>query len=211
MSTTLARALAHFAASRVGRYRRIVVFLQAGDPHDTRNSCLWSAGTVLRMYAELKHTEPSYECRIVFLGALARGYAPQLESIVDPATATRLLSKYTHTQVSSVSPLVTFEAGLERALHAVGPSGLLAFRDTSRAQLAREWCRARGARVPRDVGIITLESDPRTYHLGISRCEPDWERVGFVLAHAVIGDVPLERTTRGFVRQGARVVEKMTT
>jgi DNA-binding transcriptional regulator YhcF (GntR family) len=211
MSTTLARTLAHFAASRAGAYRRVVVFLRADDPHDLRNSCLWSAGTALRLDAELRYAEPSITCHLVFLGKVARPYRASLESIVEPSIATRLLSKYAHTDVAAMAGHVAFEPELERALRTSGRSTLLAFRDTLQAQAARDWCAARGVRVPGDVGIIALDSDPRTYHLGISRCEPDWERTGFVIAHALIGDVDLERTRRGFLRQGARVVEKATT
>lgn len=163
------------------------------------------------MHAELLHAEPSMQFRAVFLGPLARRFEPRLESVVEPGIATRLLSKHTPTPVASVAPHVGFAQRLEMALDGHDKRGLWAFRDSAQAIGALEWCERRGVRVPGDVGIVALDSDPRTYHRGISRCEPDWERFGFCVAHAVLGDVALERTTRGFVRQAARVVEKMTT
>lgn len=69
----------------------------------------------------------------------------------------------------------------------------------------------RGARVPDRLSIVSLDNDPAYYHLGLTRCELDWERLGYQMAHAIVGDFPVPRTREGCLRVAARVVEKLTT
>jgi DNA-binding transcriptional regulator YhcF (GntR family) len=68
-----------------------------------------------------------------------------------------------------------------------------------------------GVKVPRDVAVLTFENSPEYLHLGLSACAPDWDLVGYLMAHALIGDFPLHRTHRGFIRIECPVVERLTT
>jgi hypothetical protein len=58
---------------------------------------------------------------------------------------------------------------------------------------------------------MTVENDPAYYHLGLTYCYPDFARLGYLMAHALIGDFPVEKTTRGSIRMHTLVVEKLTT
>lgn len=84
------------------------------------------------------------------------------------------------------------------------------FRDQMAAE-AMSWLRARGKAVPQDVAIAGFQNDPRYYHLGISTCGPDWDNMGYIMAHALIGDIKLAKSRRGFVKVRCHMVEKLTT
>lgn len=79
------------------------------------------------------------------------------------------------------------------------------------AQEALQWAEQNRVAVPRDMAILSLENRPKFYHLGISSCTFDWESVGYLMAHAIIGDVPLAQTSRGFIKTRAVVLERGTT
>jgi DNA-binding transcriptional regulator YhcF (GntR family) len=84
------------------------------------------------------------------------------------------------------------------------------FRDEMAAE-AMEWLRRNGKSVPQDVAIAGFQNDPRYYHLGISTCGPDWDNLGYVMAHSIIGDIKLAKSRKGFVKVRCHMVDKLTT
>jgi DNA-binding transcriptional regulator YhcF (GntR family) len=68
-----------------------------------------------------------------------------------------------------------------------------------------------GVKVPDEVSLMTLENAPQRYHLGVSACTPDYELVGYLMAHAIIGDMPLRKTRHGYLRVPCPVTERSTT
>jgi len=81
----------------------------------------------------------------------------------------------------------------------------------SLAQEALEELAKIDVKVPDEIALVTLESSPESYHLGVSACTPDYELVGYIMAHALIGDIPLKRTRRGFLRVPCPPIERTTT
>jgi DNA-binding transcriptional regulator YhcF (GntR family) len=84
----------------------------------------------------------------------------------------------------------------------------------SKDQMAAEglqWLAEHGREVPRDVSVIGFQNDPRYYHLGISTCGPDWDSIGYVMAHALIGDIKQARSKKGFLRVSSHMLDKLTT
>jgi len=79
------------------------------------------------------------------------------------------------------------------------------------AARALAWAQRNGIGVPDDLAAIASNRDARYYHLGLSYCGPDWDTVGYQMAHAAIGDVPVARTSKGFISAAGTVVAKMTT
>jgi len=71
--------------------------------------------------------------------------------------------------------------------------------------------RARRIDVPRDVALIGLENDPSLYHHGLTRCDPDFESIGYLMAHALIGDFAVPTDRAGILPNRAYMVEKATT
>ena len=71
--------------------------------------------------------------------------------------------------------------------------------------------RSAGTRVPGGISVLASRDDPSFYHLGLSSCVTDWRTIGYLMAHAITGDIPVEKTSRGFLRTTVRVYERGTT
>jgi hypothetical protein len=84
------------------------------------------------------------------------------------------------------------------------------FRDQMAGE-AMDWLRGKGKSVPQDVAIAGFQNDPRYYHLGISTCGPDWDNMGYVMAHVIVGDIKLAKSRKGFVKVRCHMVDKLTT
>jgi DNA-binding LacI/PurR family transcriptional regulator len=102
-------------------------------------------------------------------------------------------------------------ARLDEALALHRTADIWIFNQDQDAAAAVRWAQERRIEIPARVSVLTLENNPQNYELGISLCEPDWEHAGYLLAHAIIGDFPIEKTSKGFLRTRARVVTKLTT
>lgn len=79
------------------------------------------------------------------------------------------------------------------------------------AVAAQQTLAAQGRAVPGDIALVSLESAPELLAHGISSCAPDLSMLGYLMAHALIGDFELKRTSHGFIRVPGRVVERFTT
>jgi DNA-binding LacI/PurR family transcriptional regulator len=123
----------------------------------------------------------------------------------------RQLRKYADIPVSDFLEHIQLFDSAEKAIEKCLDSDLWIFSNAVHAAYADEWCAKHGRKVPQDVSIISLENDHRCYHLGISYCDVDWEKIGYVMAHVITGALPVMKTTKGFIRTEARVVERLTT
>lgn len=100
---------------------------------------------------------------------------------------------------------------VEQVVKAYGSDAVWLLVHDSVAEQALDALHKRNARIPESVSVISLENDPHYLHLGLSSCAPDWDLVGYLLAHALLGDMQLERTSRGFIRVASPVVDRQTT
>lgn len=66
------------------------------------------------------------------------------------------------------------------------------------------WARRRRVAVPRRLPAPGLDDSPEYYGLGLSRCEVDWDRLEYVMAHRIIGDIPVVNDHEGFVPVATR-------
>ncbi len=62
---------------------------------------------------------------------------------------------------------------------------------------------------------VLFASGGSIYHpgarIGISSCAEDWETIGYMAAHAIIGDIPVAKTSKGYIRTDALLLERATT
>jgi DNA-binding LacI/PurR family transcriptional regulator len=122
-----------------------------------------------------------------------------------------LISKFTPTPYRVFGDAVTFHRSVEDALQAHADFDFLLVQKDRLAALALPWLQSQGRQVPKDTMVVGLDDDPSHYQLGLSRFEVDWERIGYLMAHALIGDFRLPRTPEGFVRPSVRFLHKLTT
>jgi hypothetical protein len=65
--------------------------------------------------------------------------------------------------------------------------------------------------IPGDVSVVSLENAPAYYHLSASACAPDWELIGYLMAHSIVGDFPLDKTSHGYLRIPCPLIHRSTT
>jgi DNA-binding transcriptional regulator YhcF (GntR family) len=83
-------------------------------------------------------------------------------------------------------------------------------RDSETAE-AVLYARSRNIPVPQRFSALSIESDPRYYHLGLTRCQIDTELLGFQLAHTLMEDLDSSALDGRNLLYHAQVVEKLTT
>lgn len=209
VATTVARLLARYLVEK--GYRRVVFFLELDkqsyevDPMSV--GAFWNA---LTFCTEIKRLDQRFECGIVAIRPSARVADRRVLSRVDRQAAESLLGKYTPTSFETVENEIRYMEESADRFGDLSSSTLWVFERDFRAAEALEWLGANRRRAPNDVSIIGLQNDPAYYHLGISRVEADWEGIGYLMAHAIMGDFAVPRTTRGFIRVGAKLMRKST-
>ncbi len=65
--------------------------------------------------------------------------------------------------------------------------------------------------VPDDIELLTLESSVEHLAHGLSACAPDWDRIGYLMAHGIIRDFPIEKTHRRFIKLSCDTSLRLTT
>ncbi|MBD3392331.1 MAG: GntR family transcriptional regulator [Chitinivibrionales bacterium] len=206
MLTSSARALAHYAVER--HWRRIVI---CSTERGLRPGTRWHIYDWMRLRSELKRIDPDFEFRILVLPARSGGTTRPVLSWVHEPVASRVLSKYTGTSYAQVSTEISAVNDLRMAVRQIPRRTLLVFRKDAAAAGVLSLLQEDARRVPEDIGVMGVENDPAHYHLGISCCEPDWDSAGYLMAHTIVGDFPVKKTHRGFMRVPARVNERLTT
>jgi len=98
---------------------------------------------------------------------------------------------------------------LKRLEH--GKGHVWVFANDACAEQAYTWLRDSGIRIPEDMSIIGLENNPRYFSLGITSVTKDFDTMGCSMAHAIIGDIPLARTSSGALQTYGLVLERQTT
>ncbi len=91
------------------------------------------------------------------------------------------------------------------------PGSLWYFLDDRRAVEALRWCRDNARPVPSHAAILCEHDSPLCHQHGVSACVTDWRTIGYLLAHALVGDIPVARTTKGYIRTNVRIFDRLTT
>jgi DNA-binding transcriptional regulator YhcF (GntR family) len=73
------------------------------------------------------------------------------------------------------------------------------------------WLAKQGVRVPADKHIICLEDSNELFSAEITHCGYDWRTTGYLIAHALIGDIPIRRTKHGFIPTSATLLQRTST
>lgn len=171
----------------------------------------------IKIWAEAGEAELESGLRVMVKTPLSVGeFAATLDRTIQHSSIKTLLDKYgPATMAPAEHDLLTTvsvnSATLDRHADAILSHDIWLFSHGDMAAEAFEWCRRRGVRIPHDISILSLENDPECYHLGISYCDPDLERTGYAMARTITAPPPTERTSKGFLRTHARLVQRLTT
>lgn len=212
ISTAAARAAAQSIVAAGMTSARL--FVDATSRYDPLRGRLWNFWSLMKLRTELLQLNPAFACtvhaRVSGAGDPEQALSRLAGQLPKPHRRS-ILGKYHDTGAGGAIPDTVPVTDLTASIAAAPPADIWVFASHAMAAEGLRIARERRLHVPRDLSILSLENDPRYYHLSISCCEPDWDTIGYLMAHAILGDIAVERTTRGFLRTRARVVGKMTT
>ncbi|MBN1675738.1 MAG: GntR family transcriptional regulator [Kiritimatiellae bacterium] len=205
LSTITARVLAQYLM-RMG-YGEACFFVD-----DASASLAWAG----KLRAELKHLRPAFAFRPVVLGARhTREKAALAAHVRAGMDKTRflepILGKYQPVPVADFKNELVVATDYDEVRRRLPAAGIWVFQRDRPAAAAVEWGRASGIEIPQQLSIVSHQRTPAYYHLGLSCCFPDYEQIGYQMAHAIIGDFPVATTSKGFIRTNALVAERLTT
>ncbi len=205
--TVRARTIARFVHER--GYSSVGVYLQASSLLDLhlRESA--------RMLPALMHLASSIPLRYFIdregssldvsavMTRLVEGYgAAYMES---------LLGKHGAATLRDLRNRLCMVDGFAGVTDTLPGDSLCILRDPSRAIAVYEWCRARGIAVPGRLALLEASADLFDLGSPVSSCSCDWRRTGYLIAHGILRDIPVDRTTRGFIPTRTVILERETT
>ncbi len=121
-----------------------------------------------------------------------------------------LLSKYETMTMDDLYTMVRVGTRIDD-LFAHAPQGALwVTRDASTALRVVDWCEARRLPVPSSAAVLSFDEDPLLQYRGIAACVPDWHTMGYLMAHSLIGDIPIKKSRKGFLRTPAVLYRRST-
>lgn len=204
-ATVWARTLARYLFTK--RLRRVVLFVDLDRP------TYRSLATLLKIYGEHTLLDPRADYTIVIKQAATRSrrMSSGWHCPADEDAVRRLAGKYPVITISELHSRLTAVGNITAAFETASDADVWLFSRDGDAVAALDYCITTGIRVPRDLSIIGLSNDRELLDRGITTCVEDWDTIGYQMAHALIGDVPVARTGRGFVRAAALMIERKTT
>ncbi|MBN1671389.1 MAG: GntR family transcriptional regulator [Kiritimatiellae bacterium] len=204
--TQLARQVARYCAG--AGFRQANVYLEAKGPSEPDDF------TAMKIWAELRHAAPALKAFVVVKprrrGESRVSYLRQATALFDYAAsyAEKHGRRPSRSEVeAAVVVTERFASVLEETRER--PSVHIFAHDRA-ALRALAWARKRRLAVPADVSVVTLEDNPAFLTEGLAACCMDWNTTGYLMAHALIGDIPVNRTRKGFLRVRCRVIERFT-
>ena len=207
--TTIARETARFLVN--GRHTRACFFFNEERLGNRRFF------DHVRLRAEVCHRYEGFDLRYV----VKTEGKPDMESFLErlqahyPGTGLeylhRCLDKYGPVPLERFLNEVSLVERFDEAFDTRGGRDVWLFSNDADAVEALTWCAANGIRVPEDCGLISFENAPAYLQHGITSVILDKETIGYNLAHALLDDIPVERTSQGYLRMKALVLERGTT
>lgn len=203
-----ARALADFAQQSC-RQSVAVVFDAAGDSPVAIRLALRTSGELLArnvpadvgIYVVNARDTTASE----ILDQLGRQGAGSLEYLH------AMFAKRKDMPLQSLLSTIHVRDTMQSLIHELPRQSLCLCQETGSALKAVDVCTARRRRIPDDIAVVSCEDDPASYHLGLTMVSVDRQTLGYLMAHALLNDIPLRRSGRGFMPIPVSVHQRLTT
>ena len=121
-----------------------------------------------------------------------------------------ILSKHAPITLQQIFDMITIGDSIDDLLSRAPRGALWLTRDAATALEVAERCAARRIPLPSGVALLCFDKDVSLRRHGIASCVPDWNTIGYLMAHALIGDIPIQTSRRGFIRTPALLYERST-
>ncbi|MBD3243520.1 MAG: hypothetical protein GF331_23220 [Chitinivibrionales bacterium] len=161
-----------------------------------------------KLFIEIKHVIPEIEVTTALVDD-----SPDADIAPDKLSRQCKLArfdKYGALLPGAFTGRMALRGSVREAVRTRGGADVMVFSHDSLAAEALEVCRTQRIPVPRQLAIIGLENNPAYFHLGMSSCVPDWDGIGYLMAHALMQDFAIENTGKGFIQTRAKMIYRTT-
>lgn len=121
-----------------------------------------------------------------------------------------MMNRYQYYSAEYIAGLVHLTPDLPAAYRVSLSSDAWVFPTTTLANAGRTWLDDASVPSNRRPSLITFDNTIRTRQLGLACCGPDWDRLGYLMAHCIVGDTPIERSRHGFLTCGSLMLPRET-
>ncbi len=121
-----------------------------------------------------------------------------------------LLSKYRPITMDDLCKLVVLGDNIEDLFLQAPRESVWICRDASTANRIVRWCTTNRIPLPSGTAVLCFDESPALAVRGVATCVPDWPTIGYLMAHALIGDIPVKKSRRGFLHTPALLYERRT-
>ncbi len=206
--TSMMRNLAEYLVKH--GYHRITLFFD----EEQGQGILWLV-SLFRIYPDLKSLVKTLEFKVILRLANPNEKLDQLKERIGKNRSReqieKVLSKYRPITESDIFHLIHSTNNIEQNYPELPRGGAWIFCDAKNASQGYQWCKDKGYSIPDEHTIITLQDSPDCYASGVSVLVPDWDRIGYLMAHALIGDFKVPLSSKGFIRTSPILHRRLTT
>jgi DNA-binding LacI/PurR family transcriptional regulator/DNA-binding transcriptional regulator YhcF (GntR family) len=125
-----------------------------------------------------------------YWGFLTPAETPGMHATLVNILRTESMSRHPGDKESGTRELLISHTGSFARLLQQGVTAIISLND----YMAREhyyWCKTAGLRVPEDISIISFDKVPESVLFPVSTIDFGFSRLGYLAAHAIIGDIPI--------------------
>ena len=168
----------------------------------------------LKVYIEMKRYGMEDRCRIVVLTEKTTAKNDFVEMICrdKPDDADREpLRFYYKNKLSTIWEKFHVYKNTPDVFQNIHAGGIWIFNTDAGALAALQWTERANIEVPGKLMILSMEGSPGFYPAGISCCGLDWEGLGYLMAHEIIGDFKPLKSEKHYLNPTARILHRETT
>jgi DNA-binding transcriptional regulator YhcF (GntR family) len=204
VETDMARVLAHHLLDKGCREAILCV-------HESEFEERYRANFFLKIALSIQSIIPGFKFRLIIRPKPDSTHSLGFVQSLGPDYRKYLESKFPGADLNALEQAIEFEPDVFEACRRHRDAKLWIFARDKMAAEGLQWLENQKISVPKDISVIGFENDPRYYHFGISTCGPDWDVIGYVMAHSIIGDVKMALTQKGFLKVRCNMLDKLTT
>lgn len=130
----------------------------------------------------------------------------EIPSPLNPDSARDILQEF-YRQLRIETERKTFEPLFQQALRLEATTAWVCA-DPTVAHTAAAFLSKTGIRVPQDISLITIDDNDDMANRGIAVYNLQYDRMGYLAAHCLLGDIPVGKNRKGIVECPGRIIER---
>jgi DNA-binding transcriptional regulator YhcF (GntR family) len=159
---------------------------------------------ILRFVNEIRRRVPSFTVHLVI----------QVKGAKDRSSPQKYLfaglGEHNLKIIASLAGAITYTDNLMHCFRTNIQMRWWLFPHENDAVKALRWCREHGVQCPAEVSIMSFESNARNLPYGITACVYDWDQIGYSMAHSLIGDIPIQKSSHGYIMPHSLILQRYT-